>query len=77
MQYLYSIFDRVSGLYGSPWTCVSQSVAVRQFDYVVKTRPVDGADLELYQLGSFDPESGALSVFEKPVFVKKAEVADG
>ena len=74
MQYLFCIFDRVSGLYGAPLVAVSQPVIIRQFDYLVSTRPVDGGDLELYSIGTFDPETGVVEAFPKPVFVKKAEV---
>lgn len=75
---LYSIYDRVSGEYGSIFMEKNDSLAIRKFNYLASNSKMVSADLELYVLGFFDTETGELVAENKPVFISKySEVNDG
>lgn len=67
---IYTVFDRVSGLYcsyGGLVLHVNKSSAIRWFCDVM-TKHEHAADMDLYYIGSFDSQSGLASVIP-PVFV--------
>lgn len=71
---LYSIYDRVSGIYSCPLLMDNDGVAKRHFPYICKSQPqfqMYPDDLELYRLGSYDNTSGAIVPEEKPVFLMR------
>ena len=75
MQYLvFSIRDRVTGLYSEPFYSVNKQSALRHFNYIMSNANMVSADCELYQVGSFNNESGIFSAFEKPEFICNFEV---
>lgn len=75
MEFLiYSIYDRVSGLYAEPFYATKEELAVRKFDYFMSNSPMVALDCELYLLGSYNSETGYLVSYEKPIFVKRYEV---
>lgn len=71
MKYnLYTYYDRVSGIYSAPIPAVNRAVAIRQFVAQIKNAQTVGADdMELYEVGGFDIQSGEVSSVGKPVFV--------
>lgn len=76
MRYgIYSIYDKVAGLYGSPFVCVNEPVAIRQFNHQIASNlTAEPTDFELYCLGEFDINSGCIAACNKPVFVVKGEL---
>lgn len=70
MQKIYSIFDKISGLFCPPFQAVNEPVAIRMFNEFC-SRTYQKSDYELYYLADFDVETGNL-VSSKPVFVSRA-----
>lgn len=64
---LFVIYDRLSGIYGSPECQVNKDCAKRWFAQVLSKSP-SCDDLDLYYVGTFDSSSCKL-FGEKPVFV--------
>lgn len=77
---LFTIYDKVSGIYSEPFTAVNEDVARRRFKQICGSQPILGGDLQLYKLGSFNSASGVVSdnnnVLDMPVFVEGG-VANG
>ena len=69
---MYSIFDRVSASYGTPFFLVNDAAATRSFNDLVNDpqssvfRHYD--DYSLYRVGSFFPSEGKVEAKE-PVFI--------
>lgn len=61
---LYSIFDKVAGVYSSPFGCVNDGVAKRQFSKFCNDADSDlkgsATDYELYSVGDFVETAGTL-----------------
>lgn len=72
---LYSVYDRVSGLYGELFSCLKDDLAIRKFNYLMSQQPMFAGDCELYSFGDYDYESGIIQPFAKPIFICKYEVA--
>lgn len=68
---LYTIRDRKSGIYGTPFGSYNHDTAIRDFrGFCQQASNVYLADdLELYYLGTFDSDSGALTGVDKPEFL--------
>ncbi len=60
MYRVYSIFDRVTGLYGEPFIAVNEEMAKRRFNYLMDNSPMVNADCQLYYLGDFDSVNGTI-----------------
>lgn len=71
---LYSIYDRVAGLYGQPLFAVNRQTAERQFNYTMSQAQMVAGDCDLYYLGKFDNQTGVIEVLEKPEFVCHSEM---
>lgn len=60
---LYSVRDKVSGLFGAPINDVNDDCAIRGFQIACNTEGTlmyaKPTDFELYSIGSFDEETGA------------------
>ena len=54
---VYVIKDTVSKLFGNMFEAVNDEMAVRQFEYGLKSYPFR-QDTQLYRLGEFDEETG-------------------
>lgn len=61
MQFIYLIRDNKSGLYSTIHFSPNDDTARRQFRYDFRDYPFR-ADLELYRVGQFDPESGQITL---------------
>lgn len=70
-QFVFSIYDKVSGLYGAPLCFVNDNVAKRHFLMVCDKAEFDPTDLELYSLGTYDVERGQILAFEQPKFIMR------
>lgn len=58
---LYSVYDKVSGLFSPPFTAVNDGSAVRTFRYSMQQsdqRAASADDYRLYCVGAFDDVSG-------------------
>lgn len=76
---LFCIYDKVGQTYGTPTPFVNRASAQRWFRRVVSTNELaEPTDFELYELGTFDVSSGALTVLGggKPLFVEKGVITD-
>lgn len=68
---VFSIYDRCSGTYGTPMFEVNHETAKRHYDYLMKNAEMVAQDCDLYFLGSFDNQTGKLTVCEQPEFVTR------
>lgn len=61
---MYSVFDRLTGLYSTPFLAVSDDVAFRtvadQLNFGMSEFRKHSDDLDLYKIGSFDIYTGEL-----------------
>lgn len=74
---LYSVFDRITGLYEPPVAVYNEDMAIRNFNYSMSKSPMVQGDCELYYLGQYDTEHGILYPEASPVFVTRySEVKD-
>ncbi len=74
---LYTMRDRISGMYGNPYVSHNDKTAMRDFDAFCRLPQNQylSPDMELYSLGEFNSETGEIS-YEKPVFIKGGEVIE-
>lgn len=74
---LYSIRDRVTGIYDSPFPSVNDNSAKRDFRMLIKNPKYNyqNGDLELYKIGTLDSSSGELVSNDsgKPIYLDKEE----
>lgn len=68
---MFSIYDRVSGLYSEPFYALKRELAIRKFNYLMSNSSMVKDDCELYEVGSFDCSVGLGTYFDKPDFVCK------
>lgn len=76
---VYSVLDRVTGLYGKPWYFVAPVSGVqhedagRWFGSALKIIPAEAnrtaADYALYHIGTFNEMTGCLVGESKPFFI--------
>lgn len=79
MYNCYSVYDRVSGCYGSPVVHHNDDCAVRWFSKVSQCDEyAQPTDFELYCVGTFDVCSGVICPNSdlKPRFICKGRVID-
>lgn len=68
MEYeIYTVYDRVSGMYGGLVLHVNKASAIRWFGDIM-TNNEHAADMDLYYIGTFDTQDGQ-SCMASPVFV--------
>lgn len=72
---VYSIYDKVSGEFGSPFLSLKNAQAVRQFQYMMSNSPMVAADCQLYCISEFDTETGRLVGTSAPEFICNYEVS--
>lgn len=73
MLKLYTLFDKVAGVYASPSHFVNDGVAKRHFSELMS---YDGyknnkSDYELYCIGDFDTKTGFIDALDKLVLIAK------
>lgn len=59
---LYSIYDKVAGLFSEPFCAANVALAVRRFNYLMSNSKMVASDCQLYKLGSIDLSSGVITV---------------
>lgn len=69
---IYSVFDRVSGIFGEPFYMLKDELAIRRFNYVMQNSQMVALDCDLYKLGTYDCEHGIINSCQ-PVFIKRYE----
>ena len=73
-MFLYSIYDRVAGLYSCPLFMDNDNVAKRQFPLICQNEPrfkMFPEDLELFKVGAFDVNSGVITPLARPEHLMK------
>ncbi|WGL31368.1 nonstructural protein [Dipodfec virus UOA04_Rod_986] len=71
---LYSIFDKVAGMYGNPFVQLNDNTAIRYFKSQMNQVQFEPTDFDLYKVGTFEPESGAVA--NTLEFIVHGEVAN-
>lgn len=66
---VYSIFDKVTCNYSEPFLAVNNATAERRFTYTMQHSKMISADCQLYMLGEFDSNTGAMQIADKPIFM--------
>lgn len=76
--FLYTIYDKCSGLYSEPFTSVNDDVAKRRFKQICVNSPTMAGDLQLYKLGEYNSSTGEILLAYplKPEFLEGG-VANG
>lgn len=74
---MYSMYDRLSGMYGNPYVSYNDASAKRDFVAFCKLPQNQylSGDMELYKLGEFDSDTGE-AVTYKPEFIMRGEVIE-
>lgn len=72
-MFIYSIFDRVAGVYGDPIMEKSDALAIRRFQFCVSRSPMIALDCDLFKIGEFDEVTGVIKAYDNPVFVRRFE----
>lgn len=65
---IYTVYDRVTQVYGTPWFAHNHADAARAFNNGYKQSPY-ADDMQLYHLGTFDEVGGFILAVEKAEFV--------
>lgn len=69
---IYAFFDRVSGLYSSPFVQLNDGTAVRYYQYTMSQAEMVAKDTALYYLGEYNENTGEIKPAVK--FVSNYEV---
>ncbi len=81
MLMIFAVYDEKACSYGAPMFFPSRGVALRSFSDVVANRESPLAkhpgDYKLYDLGTFDPNSGKVVANQEPLFIVSATDVDG
>lgn len=74
---LYTMRDRLSGTYGSPFTSVNDASAKRDFNAFCKLPQNQylSGDMELYKLGEFESDTGEIISY-KPEYIMRGEIIE-
>lgn len=73
---IYSIYDRVAGVYSEPFLEKNDALAVRRFQYCLSQSPMIKLDCDLFRIGVFDELAGVIQACERPEFIKRYEEVD-
>lgn len=57
---MYSIFDKVAGVYSEPFLAVNEATAVRRFQWQMEQSTMVAGDCALYRVGYFNVYTGAI-----------------
>lgn len=71
---VYSMFDRITQSYSEPFVAVKKEVAIRRFNYIMSQSPMVSADMQLFQIGEFNTDTG--SIVPSVEFICNYEVKD-
>lgn len=68
-MFIFTIYDRVSGVYSEPFLAVNQGVAVRRFNFLMQNSAMVKDDCQLYCIGVFNTLSGVVDSSSNPEFI--------
>lgn len=71
---MYSIYDKVTHNFSEPFLAINEDTAVRRFNYVMSNSKMVATDCQLFKVGEFDSENGAIN--PKVEFVCNYEVKE-
>lgn len=57
---IYSIYDKVAGVYAQPFLSQNDATAQRQFNYQMQNSAMVAGDCALYKIGEFDISTGQI-----------------
>ena len=72
---VYTILDKVAGIYSNPFYLKSNAVALREISYLINEEKQPNMfntnikDKALYCLGDFNEETGIIKPLDKPEFI--------
>lgn len=73
---IYSVHDSKTQLYAAPFVSHNENAAVRSFDRAANDPSLDicmyPADYSLFQLGTFDEDTGRIELLDAPKLVVQA-----
>lgn len=79
--FAYAVFDVKSATYGQPMFFISEGAAIRAFADVADESSSlickHPEDFSLYEVGSFDDQTGLFTVRQEPLFKVKAAALPG
>lgn len=58
---MYSIFDKVAGMYSEPFLALNEATAVRRFQWQMQQSTMVAGDCALYKVGAFDVDTGVIN----------------
>lgn len=68
---LYSMFDRIAGVYYPPFVANNDNMAIRSFNYTcTMLKEQKPSDMELYLVGSFSQATCAITTCERAFLVR-------
>jgi hypothetical protein len=67
---LYAVYDRVAGTYSVPFAASNLATAEREFLETCSKSPYR-LDFEMYVVGEYTVESGCLTAYDKPEFIRR------
>ena len=67
---LYTVYDRVAGTYSVPFASANAATAEREFMESCSKSPYR-FDFDMYLVGEYSVESGCLTAYDKPEFVRR------
>lgn len=76
MKNLYSVYDKVAGIYNPPFVAENDETAIRAFNNAMTKNPFSN-DMALYKLGSFNDDMDGVITAIKPDFICNAQVKAG
>lgn len=57
---MYSIFDKIAGMYSEPFLAVNGATAQRRFQWQMQQSTMVAGDCALYKVGDFDVDTGKI-----------------
>ncbi|QCS37088.1 nonstructural protein [Tortoise microvirus 51] len=74
---MYCVRDVVANMHAEPWCAVSEAVAKRRFDYILRSqKEINPTDLQLYAVGTINIETGVVTAIDPPQFVLQGVASD-
>jgi len=76
MMKLYAVRDVKSEAFGAPMSIATKGLAVRSFSDACQQKTSDlnryAEDYMLYEIGEYDPTSGAIKAYSVPLYITSA-----
>lgn len=69
---IYSVYDRVTGVYSEPFLAVNKQTAIRRFKFIMQNAKMIAQDCDLFFVGTFDSSNAVID--PKTEFIISNEV---